>query len=130
MEKKAVIAMSGGVDSSVAAALMLEQGYDCIGITLKLYQGESRCCSGTKLQRGCCSLEDVNDAKAVAFRLGMPHYVLNFTEEFDRQVIRRFVETYERGGTPNPCIDCNRFIKFNLLLLRTRQLDFDFLVTG
>ena len=120
MNNKAVIAMSGGVDSSVAAALMLEQGYECIGITLKLYKGESR----------CCSLQDVNDAKAVAFRLGMPHYVLNFTEEFDGQVIRRFVETYERGGTPNPCVDCNRYIKFNVLLLRARQLDFDFLVTG
>ena len=120
MCKKAVIAMSGGVDSSVAAALMLEQGHECIGITLKLYKGESR----------CCSLQDVNDAKAVAFRLGMPHYVLNFTEEFEDRVIRRFVETYERGGTPNPCIDCNRYIKFNLLLLRTRQLDFECLVTG
>jgi tRNA-specific 2-thiouridylase len=120
MNNKAVIAMSGGVDSSVAAALMLEQGYECAGITLKLFKGESR----------CCSLADVNDARAVAFRLGMPHYVLNFTAEFDAQVIRRFVETYERGATPNPCIDCNRYIKFNLLLLRARQLDFDCLVTG
>ena len=120
MNHKAVIAMSGGVDSSVAAALMLEQGWDCVGITLKLYRGESR----------CCSLQDVNDAKAVAFRLGMPHYVLNFTGEFDTQVIRRFVETYERGATPNPCIDCNRYIKFNLLLFRARQLDFDCIVTG
>jgi tRNA-specific 2-thiouridylase len=120
MNPKAVIAMSGGVDSSVAAALMLEQGYECIGITLKLYKGESR----------CCSLQDVNDAKAVAFRLGMPHYVLNFTGDFDEQVIRRFIETYEKGATPNPCIDCNRYIKFNLLLLRARQLDFDCLATG
>ncbi|GHV96747.1 tRNA-specific 2-thiouridylase MnmA [Spirochaetia bacterium] len=120
MNPKAVIAMSGGVDSSVAAALMLEQGYECIGITLKLYKGESR----------CCSLQDVNDARAVAFRLGMPHYVLNFTDDFDEQVIRRFIETYEKGATPNPCIDCNRYIKFNLLLLRARQLDFDCLATG
>jgi tRNA-specific 2-thiouridylase len=120
MCNKAVIAMSGGVDSSVAAALMLEQGYECAGVTLKLYKGESR----------CCSLQDVNDAKAVAFRLGIPHYVLNFTEDFDREVIRRFVETYEQGATPNPCIDCNRYIKFNLLLLRTLQIDFDCLATG
>jgi tRNA-specific 2-thiouridylase len=120
MRHKALIAMSGGVDSSVAAVLMLEQDYECIGITLKLYRGESR----------CCSLADVNDAKAVAFRLGIPHYVLNFTKEFDEQVIRRFVETYEQGATPNPCIDCNRYIKFNRLLLRARQLDFDSLVTG
>jgi len=120
MCKKAIIAMSGGVDSSVAAALMLEQGFQCVGITLKLFRGESR----------CCSLADVNDARNVAFNLGIDHYVLNFTEEFDRQVVRRFVETYEEGATPNPCIDCNRYIKFNLLLLRARQLDFDLLVSG
>jgi len=112
--------MSGGVDSSVAAALLLEQGYGCVGITLKLTTSESR----------CCSLQDVNDAKAVAFQLGIPHYVLNFTEEFDKQVIHRFIETYEQGATPNPCIDCNRSIKFNLLLLRTRQIDCDYLATG
>jgi len=120
MADKAVIAMSGGVDSSVAAALMLEKGFQCVGITLKLYKSESR----------CCSLADVNDARNVAFNLGMDHYVLNFTEEFDKQVIRHFIETYEHGATPNPCIECNRHIKFNLLLLRARQLDFDFLVTG
>ncbi|MDR1588302.1 MAG: tRNA 2-thiouridine(34) synthase MnmA, partial [Treponema sp.] len=120
MKQRAIIAMSGGVDSSVAAALMLERGFDCIGVTLKLYKGESR----------CCSLSDVNDAKAVAYRLGMPHYVLNFIEEFDKEVIRRFIETYENGATPNPCIDCNRYIKFNSLLLRARQLDFDYIVTG
>jgi len=112
--------MSGGVDSSVAAALCLEQGLQCIGITLKLYKGETR----------CCSLADVNDARNVAFNLGMDHYVLNFTEEFDKHVIRHFVETYEAGATPNPCIECNRSIKFNLLLLKARQLDFDLLVTG
>ena len=112
--------MSGGVDSSVAAALMLERGFNCVGITLKLYKGESR----------CCSLADVNDARNVAFNLGINHYVLNFTEEFDKEVVRRFVETYEQGATPNPCIDCNRYIKFNLLLLRARQLDFDVLATG
>jgi tRNA-specific 2-thiouridylase len=120
MCKKAIIAMSGGVDSSVAAALMLERGFECTGVTLKLNKGESR----------CCSLADVNDARNVAFKLGIDHYVLNFTEEFDSRVIRHFVETYERGGTPNPCIECNRHIKFNLLLLRARQLDFDVLVTG
>jgi tRNA-specific 2-thiouridylase len=120
MSEKAIIAMSGGVDSSVAATLMLERGFQCVGITLKLYKGESR----------CCSLTDVNDARNVAFSLGMDHYVLNFTEEFDKHVIRHFIETYEQGATPNPCIECNRSIKFNLLLLRTLQLDFDFLVTG
>jgi len=117
---RAVIAMSGGVDSSVAAALCLEQGYQCAGITLKLYKGES----------SCCSLADVNDARNVAFGLGMDHYVLNFTEEFDEKVVRHFIETYEAGGTPNPCIECNRHIKFNSLLLRACQLEFDYLVTG
>ena len=120
MCKKAIIAMSGGVDSSVAAALCLERGLQCVGITLKLFSGENR----------CCSLSDINDARNVAFNLGFSHYVLNFTEEFDRHVIRRFIETYERGATPNPCIECNRHIKFNMLLLRARQLDFDILVTG
>jgi len=126
MCKKAIIAMSGGVDSSVAAALLLDRGFDCTGITLKLFKGESKSVSAGQ----CCSLADVNDARNVAFSLGMPHYVLNFTEEFDNRVIRHFVETYEQGETPNPCIECNRHIKFNSLLLRTRQLDFDLLATG
>jgi len=116
----AIIAMSGGVDSSVAAALILDEGIQCTGVTLKLFRGESR----------CCSLTDVNDARNVAYNLGIDHYVLNFTEEFESHVVRRFIETYEQGETPNPCIDCNRYIKFNFLLLRTLQLDFDFLVTG
>jgi tRNA-specific 2-thiouridylase len=139
---KAVIAMSGGVDSSVAAWLMREQGFECIGITLKLFNnedlGEDRhnshkgCCSGTtpRGHKGCCSLIDVEDARKVADGLGMPHYVLNFAGEFRDQVIRRFIETYEQGGTPNPCIDCNRYIKFEGLLRRTRQLDFDVMATG
>jgi tRNA-specific 2-thiouridylase len=120
MSEKAIIAMSGGVDSSAAAALSLEQGLQCVGITLKLYQDESR----------CCSLADVNDAKNVALSLGMDHHVLDFSEEFDKQVIRHFIKTYEQGATPNPCIECNRHVKFNLSLLRAHQLDFDFLVTG
>jgi len=106
-EKKAIIAMSGGVDSSVAAALMLDQGYACEGITLKL---------------GFSSTQDIDDAAAVARRLGISHTTLGYTEEFNEQVIRRFVETYGRGETPNPCIDCNRRIKFNLALLRARQI--------
>jgi tRNA-specific 2-thiouridylase len=120
MSEKAIIAMSGGVDSSAAAALSLEQGLECVGITLKLYKDESR----------CCSFADVNDAKNVALSLGMEHHVLNFSEEFDRQVIRHFIETYEQGATPNPCIECNRHVKFNLSLLSAHQPDFNFLVTG
>jgi tRNA-specific 2-thiouridylase len=128
MREKAVIAMSGGVDSSAAAALMLRQGYDCIGVTLKLYAGGEDAEAAT--HRGCCSLADVNDARQAAYRLGLPHYTLNFTDTFRDQVIRRFVETYEAGATPNPCIDCNRYIKFDQLLYRARQLDFDVLATG
>jgi len=118
--RRAAVGMSGGVDSSVAAALLREEGYECIGLTLKLFAGGSR----------CCSLQDINDAREVARRLRIPHYTLNFTDHFTRDVIRPFIETYEAGATPNPCIACNRFIKFEKLLLRVRQLDYDFLATG
>jgi tRNA-specific 2-thiouridylase len=135
MAEKALIAMSGGVDSSVAAALMVKAGFDCIGATLKLYDAEDALpraggCGSRTAPKGCCSLADVNDARDAAYKLGIPHYVLNFTEIFRSQVIRRFIETYEAGGTPNPCIDCNRYIKFDNLLFKARQLDFELLVTG
>jgi tRNA-specific 2-thiouridylase len=118
--------MSGGVDSSVAAFLAKEQGYECSGITMKLFQGEE----GVPGNRSCCSLDDVLDARSVASSLGMPFYVFNFTEEFDKQVIGRFVESYQRGETPNPCIDCNRYMKFEKLLHRAKELEHDRLVTG
>ncbi|MDR3343329.1 MAG: tRNA 2-thiouridine(34) synthase MnmA [Treponema sp.] len=127
MKGKAVVAMSGGVDSSVAAWLMREARYDCIGITMKLFTNED---TGSTKNNACCSLADVNDARMVAYHLDMPHYVLNFSDDFKNLVIRRFIETYEKGATPNPCIDCNRYIKFERLLLRARQLDFDYIVTG
>ncbi|MDR1218175.1 MAG: tRNA 2-thiouridine(34) synthase MnmA [Treponema sp.] len=145
LRKKAVVAMSGGVDSSVAAALMKERGFECIGVTMKLFatedisgSGEGGCCSGTaghassktSSHRGCCSLNDVEDARAVAFRMDMPHYVLNFSDEFKTFVIDNFIETYRKGATPNPCIECNRRLKFEKLLLRAQQLDFDYIVTG
>jgi tRNA-specific 2-thiouridylase len=136
MRQKAVIAMSGGVDSSVAAALMLGEGRDCIGVTLKLIGDDmvsgptGAVGGGERPNRGCCSLADVNDARQAAYKLGLPHYVLNFTEPFRDEVIRRFVETYEAGRTPNPCIDCNRYIKFERLLYRAQELDFDVLATG
>lgn len=125
--KKAMIAMSGGVDSSVAACLIKEQGYDCTGITMHLYQNED---AGISRQNTCCSLDDVEDARSVAYRLSIPYYVFNFTVDFKKEVIDRFVAAYERGETPNPCIDCNRYIKFEKLHQRAQQLGFDYIVTG
>ena len=124
---KVLIAMSGGVDSSVAAFLMKEQGCQCIGATMKLFHNED---IGVKRTKTCCSLEDVEDARSVAFRLGIPYYVFNFSDDFKGQVIDRFISSYERGATPNPCIDCNRYLKFERLYERARILGCDAIVTG
>ena len=124
---KALIGMSGGVDSSVAALLMLEAGCECIGATMRLYGGQAVSPEGGKT---CCSLDDVEDARAVAQRLGIRHYVFNFTDEFQRQVMDKFVDTYYQGGTPNPCIDCNRYLKFGKLLQRAQELGCDWVVSG
>ena len=125
--KTALIGMSGGVDSSVAAFLMLRAGYRCIGATMRLYDNET---VGREKSATCCSLDDVEDARSVARRLGIPHYVFNFKEDFDSQVIRRFVSAYECGLTPNPCIDCNRHLKFDRLLRRAMELGYDYVVSG
>ncbi len=101
--------MSGGVDSSVAALLMKNAGYDCIGVTMKLYENEDL---GLSKGHTCCSLDDVEDARNVAVSLKMPYYVFNFPIISKEKVIDRFVRSYETGATPNPCIDCNRFLKF------------------
>ncbi len=122
-----MIAMSGGVDSSVAACLLTEQGYDCIGATLKLYSNEDILLDKSKT---CCSLSDVEDARSVANRLGIDYYVFNFSDNFKEKVIERFIDTYRAGGTPNPCIDCNRFIKFDQLLTRASLMDCGFVATG
>ena len=126
MSKKAIIAMSGGVDSSVAAFLMKEKGFECIGATMKLYDNDA-VESGEKT---CCSLDDIADARSVAGRLSMPYYVFNFKDEFKEKVIDKFISTYENGGTPNPCIDCNRHLKFKRLFLKMQELGFDYVVTG
>lgn len=124
---KALIAMSGGVDSAVAALLMRDAGFECIGCTMRLYDNAD---AGIPASRTCCSLEDAEDAKSVAYRLGMPHYTFNFTDEFRERVIGKFVGCYSRGETPNPCVDCNRYLKFGKLLERARVLGCDCVVTG
>lgn len=126
--KKALIAMSGGVDSSVAAYLMKEAGFDCVGATMRLYDNEDLV--ETPRTGTCCSLEDVEDARAVAMSMGMPYYVFNFKEDFSAQVMDRFVESYEAGRTPNPCIDCNRYLKFDRMYRRAKELGLDYVVTG
>ena len=127
MKEKILIAMSGGVDSSVAAYLMQRQGCDCIGVTMRLFLNSD---AGMEKGRTCCSLDDVEDARSVACRLGIPYYVFNFTEDFREQVIKRFADAYEHGATPNPCIDCNRFLKFARLIRRARELGCDAVATG
>lgn len=124
--KKALIAMSGGVDSSVASLLIKEAGYEATGITMKLYGGELP----ENSTNTCCSEDDIADARAVCNRLQIPYYVFNFTDCFNEQVISRFIEAYENGSTPNPCIDCNRYIKFDRLMKRMEELKMDFVVTG
>lgn len=132
LEKKAIIAMSGGVDSSVAALLCQRQGYDCIGVTLALTDNSDRGLPEEAFpgERTCCSVDDVADARSVAFRLGMPFYVFNFKEAFRRQVMDRFAAAYQRGETPNPCIDCNRYIKFAKLMDRGEEIGYPYVATG
>lgn len=124
---KALIAMSGGVDSAVAAYLMKERGYECIGCTMRLYNNED---AGIESSRTCCSLDDVEDARSVARRLGMPYYVFNFSYDFREKIIQKFIDCYQNGITPNPCIDCNRYMKFEKLFNRADILECEYVVTG
>lgn len=125
MNEKALVAMSGGVDSSVAAALMCQNGYECIGVTMKLHSG-----SVPEREGSCCTLADTEDARSVSCKLGMKYYVFNFTDDFENTVIERFINAYENGETPNPCIDCNRFMKFEKLYDRAKILGCDKVATG
>lgn len=117
-----MVAMSGGVDSAVAAALLQEQGYDVVGVTMKLWGGDS--------DTGCCSVSDVLDARRAADIVGVDHHVFNFGDDFDEHVVAPYVESHAQGLTPNPCIECNRSIKFDRLLARADALGFDTIATG
>ena len=127
-KKEVVVGMSGGVDSSVAAYLLKEQGYDVIGVTMQIWQDEE-----SKIQEengGCCGLSAVDDARRVAAQIGIPYYVMNFKKDFQEKVIDYFVDEYLHGRTPNPCIACNRYVKWESLLTRSMEIGADYIATG
>ncbi len=125
---KVLVGMSGGVDSSVSVYLLQQQGYEVSGVTLKLFDNED--IGIEDREKTCCSLSDVQDARSVASKLGCRHYVFNYGEWFLKDVVGKFAESYKEGKTPNPCIDCNRYIKFSRMLERAMFLEFDYIATG
>jgi tRNA-specific 2-thiouridylase len=129
MKKKVVVAMSGGVDSSVAACVLLREGYEVVGVTMKTYTFDE-VGGNVGNETSCCGLDAFNDARRVAVHLGIPHYVADFTREFEVDVIDNFAEEYLKGRTPNPCVICNRTIKWGALLRKADALGADFLATG
>ncbi|MFG6335568.1 MAG: tRNA 2-thiouridine(34) synthase MnmA [Lachnospiraceae bacterium] len=128
MAKKVVVGMSGGVDSSVAALLLKRQGYDVVGVTMQIWQEENP--AVTAAQGGCCGFDAAEDARRVADVLDIPHYVMNFRKEFREKVMDYFVSEYLAGRTPNPCIACNRYVKWESLLRRSMEIGADYIATG
>lgn len=126
--KKVMLGMSGGVDSSVAAAVLLEKGYEVIGVTMQIWQDMDE--DKKMVEGGCCSLSAVDDARRVANKLNIPYYVLNFRDVFKEKVIDYFVAEYKEGRTPNPCIACNRFVKFEAMLDKAKSMGIDYIATG
>ncbi len=128
MGKKVVVGMSGGVDSSVAAYLLKQQGYDVVGVTMQIWQDEDT--DVMEENGGCCGLSAVDDARRVARALDIPYYVMNFKDDFKNAVIDYFVDEYKQGKTPNPCIACNRYVKWESLLDRSLKIGADYIATG
>ena len=127
-KNRVVVAMSGGVDSSVAAALLAQQGHEVVGVTMRLFSAPNN--EVARLNKSCCSIEDVEDARSVCRKIGAKHYLLNFEEEFQKHVIDYFVGEYERGRTPHPCLACNDRLKFQFLMQRAELMDADIVATG
>lgn len=127
-KKKVMLGMSGGVDSSVAAAILLDKGYEVYGVTMQIWPDMAE--EKQKTEGGCCSLSAVDDARRVADKLGIPYYVMNFKEVFQQKVINYFTDEYIKGRTPNPCIACNRYVKFEALLEKAVAMGMDYIATG